>query len=225
MKKTKYLCYAEFSEDRIYRYFLRRTWEVSKPFAMFIGLNPSTADECTDDPTIRRCIGFAKSWGYGGLCMANLFAYRATRPKLMKATQNPIGDENDTWLKGLSKNAGVVVAAWGNDGQYMDRSKTVKEMIPCLHYLKLNKSGEPAHPLYQKGDLVPITYRPKPEYDNEGFALNSNSVTYSGKESAKRLTDEEMQEHIQGPKQMDSDPKLIREAMNGMASRDFDYLK
>ncbi|GHX72979.1 hypothetical protein VCSRO16_3593 [Vibrio cholerae] len=69
---------AELSKCRKYRYALWRTWDSDKPFAMFIGLNPSTADEKNDDPTLRRCINFAKSWGYGGVCMANLFAFRAT---------------------------------------------------------------------------------------------------------------------------------------------------
>lgn len=71
---------AELSKCRTYRYALWRTWDESKPFAMFVGLNPSTADELEDDPTIRRCINFSKLWGYGGLCMVNLFAYRATDP-------------------------------------------------------------------------------------------------------------------------------------------------
>jgi hypothetical protein len=80
---------------------------------MFVGLNPSTADETSDDPTIRRCIAFAKSWGYSALCMTNLFAYRATDPKIMKKAQYPVGPDNDDYLKMLSAGAGVVIAAWG----------------------------------------------------------------------------------------------------------------
>ena len=123
---------------------------------MFVGLNPSTADETTDDPTLTRCINYAKSWGYGGVCMANLFAFRATEPVDMKATENPIGAENDKWLKKLAKDAGLVVAAWGNDGSYLGRSKQVIKLIPGLHCIKLNKSGEPAHPLYQAAKLQPV---------------------------------------------------------------------
>ena len=77
--------HAVFSPCRTYRYALSRVWAADKPYALFIGLNPSTADETLDDPTIRRCIDFAKRWGYGGLVMANLFAYRATEPSEMKA--------------------------------------------------------------------------------------------------------------------------------------------
>lgn len=146
---------AKLSDCRKYRYALWRVWDETKPHAMIIGLNPSTADETEDDPTIIRCINFAKSWGYGGVCMANLFAYRATKPSDMKASSDPIGTENDAWLAKLAKEAGIVVAAWGNDGNYLERSSVIKNSLPNLHYIKMNKSGEPAHPLYLKGDLEP----------------------------------------------------------------------
>ncbi len=125
---------------------------------MFIGLNPSTADETEDDPTIRRCINFAKSWGYGGLCMANLFAYRATQPEDMKRASDPIGDKNDETLILLAQNAGVIVGAWGNDGVFLNRSEDVRALISELNVLKVNKSGEPAHPLYLKSTLTPIKW-------------------------------------------------------------------
>lgn len=89
--------------------------------------------------------------------MANLFAYRATVPSDMKAAKNPIGLENDVWLAQLSKDAGIVVAAWGNDGSHLDRSSVVKATLPNLHCIKMNKSGEPAHPLYLKASLIPVT--------------------------------------------------------------------
>jgi hypothetical protein len=125
---------------------------------MFVGLNPSTADENTDDPTLTRCINFAKSWGFGGVCMANLFAFRATQPKDMKSAKNPIGPKNNQWLQQLANEAGLVVAAWGNDGSYLNRSGQIRELLPEMHCLKLNKSGEPAHPLYQKADLRPVQW-------------------------------------------------------------------
>ncbi|MEZ9153267.1 DUF1643 domain-containing protein [Vibrio sp. F13] len=153
MKKT-----ARLSDCSTYRYELWRTWDESKPYAMFIGLNPSTADETEDDPTIRRCINLAKSWGYGGLCMANLFAYRATQPEDMKRATNPIGDENDETLTRLSKSAGVIVGAWGNDGVFLNRSEDVRALVPEINVLKVNKSGEPAHPLYLKSTLTPIEW-------------------------------------------------------------------
>lgn len=123
---------------------------------MIIGLNPSTADEKEDDPTITRCIEFARSWGYGGLCMANLFAFRATEPADMFAASNPIGPGNDEWLIRLAEGAGVVVAAWGNGGLHLGRSNDVKQLLTDLHGLKINKTGEPAHPLYLKASLRPI---------------------------------------------------------------------
>ncbi|MGH1539147.1 MAG: DUF1643 domain-containing protein [Arenicella sp.] len=147
---------AKLSECRKYRFALWRTWDDSKPYVMFVGLNPSTADETTDDRTLARCISYAKSWGYGGVCMANLFAYRATEPNDMKAVKDPIGAENNDWLKKLANDAGLIVAAWGNDGSYLDRSEQVKALLPEVHCLKLNKSGEPAHPLYQKADIKPV---------------------------------------------------------------------
>jgi hypothetical protein len=147
---------AKFSDCRKYRFALWRIWDESKPYAMFIGLNPSTADEIEDDRTISRCISYARSWGYGGLCMANLFAFRATKPEDMMAVIDPIGLGNDEWLVKLSENAGVVVAAWGNTGNHLNRSSQVLEFMPNLHYLKINKSGEPAHPLYQNANLQPV---------------------------------------------------------------------
>jgi hypothetical protein len=146
---------AEFSVCRKYRYALWRTWDDSKSYALFICLNPSTADEINNDPTVTRCINFAKSWGYGGICMANLFAFRATEPSKMKSQLEPIGRDNNQWLIKLAREAGVVVAAWGNDGGYLGRSKEVSSLVPNLHFLKLNKSGEPSHPLYLSAELTP----------------------------------------------------------------------
>lgn len=123
---------------------------------MIIGLNPSTADEVEDDPTLIRCINFAKSWGYGGVCMTNLFAYRATDPNDMKAAADPVGASNNRWLTRLAKEAGIVVAAWGNDGSYLNRASQIKNKISNLYCLKMNKSGEPAHPLYLRAELKPV---------------------------------------------------------------------
>jgi hypothetical protein len=147
---------AKLSRCRKYRYALWRTWDDSKPHVLFVGLNPSTADEKTDDPTLTRCINFAKSWGYGGVCIANIFAFRATEPSDMKAAKDPVGTANDRWLIKLAREAGLVVAAWGNDGAYLGRSKQVIKLVPNLHCLKLNKSGEPAQPLYQPAKLQPV---------------------------------------------------------------------
>lgn len=147
---------AYFSKCRKYRYVLWRIWDDSEPYAMFIGLNPSTADETQDDPTIRRCINFARDWGFGGLCMTNLFAFRATEPTVMMSTNYPVGSENNEQIKQYADKAGCIIAAWGNDGAHRERSKEVVAMLPDLKCLKLNKTGEPAHPLYQPSSAKPI---------------------------------------------------------------------
>jgi hypothetical protein len=148
-----------FSPDRLYRYTLWRVWGADLPFVQFIGLNPSTADETKDDPTIRRCIGFAKAWGYGALCMTNLFAWRATDPGDMMVAREPIGEENDMWLKGVAAEAQTIVAAWGKNGSFLGRGVRVKGMISeikPLHCLRTIGSGAPEHPLYLPKDLKPI---------------------------------------------------------------------
>ena len=149
---------ATFSDCRKYRYALSRTWNGKKKTILFIGLNPSTANEKIDDPTIRRCINYAQNWGYGSLLMVNLFAYRATMPSELKNVKNPIGNDNDLQIIELSKKADIAVAAWGNEGTLLNRDKEVKKILPNLMCLKINKSGQPSHPLYQKKDLKLIKY-------------------------------------------------------------------
>ena len=127
-------------------------------YAMFIGLNPSTADEVNDDPTIRRCVAFAKSWGYGAMCMTNLFAFRATAPADMIAASDPVGPDNDVHLIDLARNAGVVVAAWGTNGSHLSRDAAVRALVPSLHCLKKTQAGHPGHPLYLRADLTPIPF-------------------------------------------------------------------
>ena len=149
---------ATFSDCRKYRYGLSRTWNGKKKTILFIGLNPSTANEKIDDPTIRRCINYAQNWGYGSLLMVNLFAYRATLPSELKNVKNPIGNDNDLQIIELSKKADIAVAAWGNEGTLLNRDKEVKKILPNLMCLKINKSGQPSHTLYQKKDLKLIKY-------------------------------------------------------------------
>ena len=149
---------AILSEDRKYRYVLSRIWDETKPMVAIIGLNPSTADEKEDDNTITKCINFANNWGYGGIYMLNLFAYRATSPQDMFNSEYPIGEENDTYIDKYSKLSDKVICAWGNDGNYKHRSQEVLSKIENKYYLKLNKTGEPAHPLYLSSELKPIKF-------------------------------------------------------------------
>lgn len=150
---------ATFSPCRRYRYTLWRRWD-DGPYAMFVGLNPSTADETTDDPTIRRCIRFARDWGYSALCMTNLFALRATDPKAMLADPEPIGAENDDRLFQASREAGIIVAAWGAHGSHRRRDRDVLRMLRHVHHLGLTKSGQPRHPLYLRADSTPARLTP-----------------------------------------------------------------
>jgi len=145
---------AHISECRNYRYSLSRIWNDSKPTILFIGLNPSIADDREDDPTLKKCINYAKSWGFGGLKMANLFAYRATLPSDLKLAKDPIGIENDGILKKMIESVEIVVVAWGNDGSFLDRDKEVLKLVKNPMCLNINKSGKPSHPLYQKSNII-----------------------------------------------------------------------
>ncbi len=150
-----------FSASRLYRYTLWRTWDMFQPaYLQVIGLNPSTADEMQNDPTIRRCIDFAKRWGYGSLCMTNLYAYRSTDPNMLLHIENPIGDENDKWLHDVSKNAGLVLAAWGTHKAIGLRHKTVMAFMETrpLVCLGMTKGGQPRHPLYVAKTQEPLPY-------------------------------------------------------------------
>ena len=149
---------AILSPCRTYRYSLTREWG-SGIAVLFVGLNPSTADETSDDPTIRRCIGFAREWGYARLHMANLFAFRSTDPSGMKNASDPIGPENDMHLLALANDSALTVAAWGTHGTFGGRHSTVRKMLPRLHYLRLTKDGHPGHPLYLPKSLRPIEWK------------------------------------------------------------------
>lgn len=149
---------ALLSQCRKYRYDLWRTWASGDSYAMFVGLNPSTADEDLDDPTIRRCVAFAKAWGYEGLCMTNLFAYRATAPADMMRALDPVGPLNDEVLHDRAAGAGVIVAAWGVHGKFDERERVVRTALPKLHYLRLTKNGYPGHPLYLPKTLEPMEW-------------------------------------------------------------------
>lgn len=149
---------ARFSSCGTYRYQLQREWEDGKDTVLFIGLNPSTADHRRDDPTIRRCVGFARSWGFKQMEIVNLFAYRATLPGDLKRAAEPVGIENDRWIADAHARAVLTIACWGNDGEYLQRASAVCEKFSEMHCLKINKSRQPAHPLYLKAGLKPRNF-------------------------------------------------------------------
>ncbi|MFN0098680.1 MAG: DUF1643 domain-containing protein [Gemmatimonadaceae bacterium] len=150
---------AELSQCKRYRYALRRVWDPKGKVVLFVLLNPSTANARRDDPTLRRCIGFAKSWGFGGLSIGNLFAYRATDPKRLLSARNPIGPQNDAWLKLLAGEAHLVVAGWGEHGKLLARDREVVALIGRPKVLATTVSGRPRHPLYLRRELVPRAWR------------------------------------------------------------------
>lgn len=153
---------ALLSDDRRFRYWLIRVWDKSLPLLCFIGVNPSTADETQDDPTIRREIDFAKREGFGGILKLNLYAFRATDPKdLWKADKKGVdiigGSRN--WidaLKGYANQFGcrMVIAAWGRHGK--KRGPSVIDQWPDMKCFGLNGDGTPKHPLYLAAD-TPLT--------------------------------------------------------------------
>lgn len=152
-----------------YRYRLWRRVGSTLFRVCWILLNPSTADASLDDPTIRRCTGFVKQWGqqadgpeYGWFDVVNLFAFRSTIPEALKTAADPIGPENDAHILDAARGAHLVVCAWGTHGGLRGRSKAVIELLRTNgiepRCLKLSKGGEPVHPLYQPGSLVPVQF-------------------------------------------------------------------
>jgi hypothetical protein len=139
---------------------LRRVWDETKPFVLFIGLNPSTADEKEEDNTSRICINYAKRWGYGGLLMGNLFAYRSTDQKALRSVPDPLGPDNDVWLGKLQSEADLVICAWTKSGKFIGRSQHVLSLLKNPHCLIQGKDGSPLHPLYKKADLTPVPLKP-----------------------------------------------------------------
>lgn len=139
-----------------YRYSLGRRWDRALPMLVFIMLNPSTADARVDDATIRRCVAFAKRDNYGAVLVHNLFALRATKPKALWLSPDPIGPDNDLHLSKLAGWAGTIVCAWGvqQHPKFMERARHVvhnlraSPAVERLHCLGTTKEGHPRHPLY-----------------------------------------------------------------------------
>jgi hypothetical protein len=156
---------ATIDESGLYRYRLERVWSPLIPRrCCFIMLNPSTADGTVDDPTIRRCIGFAKAWGFGAMSVVNLFALRATYPAQLDTAQDPVGPDNDEhiMMETSRKDCELVIAAWGAvGGNWPDRCKEVETITGRnggLSCLGLTKDGYPRHPLYLRKNARPMPF-------------------------------------------------------------------
>jgi hypothetical protein len=148
-----------------YRYTLWRIWDRSKPILLYIMLNPSTADDVENDPTIRRCIGFAHELGYGGIMVVNLFAYRSVSPDALGYAKDPIGPNNDHHILVQARAADRIICAWGPNGAFRDRDIAVMKMLreggvtARIECLRLTKANHPGHPLYIMSGTVPITFK------------------------------------------------------------------
>ena len=158
---------CDFSPCRKYRYTLSVAWDHKKPIQPFIGLNPSTADETKDDPTVRKCIKWSLQWGAGGFLMLNLFAWRDTDPRGMLRAADPIGEKNTAHhlVEYVSRQAfRPPVAAWGRYGWHRGQAGLVHDAflaagIP-LCCMRVNKDGSPEHPLYLPNATTPTLYMP-----------------------------------------------------------------
>jgi hypothetical protein len=137
-----------------YRYMLKRIWDRRAPQSMvnFVLLNPSTADGEVDDPTVRRCIGFARRWGFGGIIITNLFGLRSTDPAALRIAPDPIGPRNDESIADAVGCAALTVAAWGIHGHLLGRDRAVLALVrglePAIEYFGATRCGAPLHPLY-----------------------------------------------------------------------------
>ena len=147
-----------FIEGR-YRYVLWRTVAEAGGSVLFVMLNPSTADDQSNDPTIRRCMGFARSWGFSRLIVCNLFALRTSDPDRLLQARSPIGIHNDRHIQAAASLADRVVVAWGARGNHLGRADSVLALLRAYsepHALRTTMTGQPAHPLYLPKNLVPV---------------------------------------------------------------------
>lgn len=147
---------AIYSDSEEHRYVLKRAWNDQGKRMMFIGLNPSTATEIVNDPTITRVIGYAKREGFGSVSICNIFSFRATLPSDLKKSGDPIGKETDNLMIREAEDSDVILLGWGNHASFMDRGKKVRELLKPFKEktfcLGLTKSAEPKHPLYLRKD-------------------------------------------------------------------------
>lgn len=152
---------AVISDDEVRRYALRRCWDRELPAVFFLMLNPSTADAAQDDPTIRKCIGFAKSWGYGSLLVGNLWPYRSFDPSRLMSHFDcgEIDEDNEWWICAMHASAHATIAAWGvaDIFKYEQGSPAARTLLNT-YCLKRTKNGSPQHPLYIPGETTPIEF-------------------------------------------------------------------
>jgi len=156
---------AEISACGTYRYVLRRTWNYALPELVYVMLNPSTADATEDDATIRKCCGFARRFGFGGIVVVNLFALRSRDPKALRMHAAPIGVDNDTWImRETADPTRSILVAWGCHARHFpSRVKTVCQLIARpVSALRVTKDGHPEHPVMLPYSLTPTSWTVTP---------------------------------------------------------------
>jgi hypothetical protein len=147
-------CGAVFDKRRQYRYLLWRTLDLRRPAVTFVMLNPSAADEQTNDPTIKRVIALSKAWGFGRVFVVNLFAYMTAEPLELKARRKPVGENNDDWIDFAAQQSKHIVLAWGNHGAHRLRAAEVLGRLEPerCRVISVTAQGQPRHPLYTRQD-------------------------------------------------------------------------
>ncbi len=154
--------HATYSDCERYRYALTRVWDVAGSKALFVMLNPSTATEAQNDPTVERCERRARALGHGAFRVCNIFAWRDTDPKAMRAAAEPVGPENDTAIREGCLWADAIICAWGTHGAHLDRGAAVETLMRAtglpLAHLGLTKDGHPKHPLYIGYAVQPVAW-------------------------------------------------------------------
>lgn len=146
-----------------FRYWLTRTWDTAAPLVCFVMLNPSRADAETDDPTVRRCCAFARGWGAGGIAVVNLLAYRTPYPHELLSVPDPVGPENDRWIRTWTEGRRVI-AGWGAAARYArGRDREVLALLAGrrVECLGVTRDGSPRHPVRLRADLEPVPYSPE----------------------------------------------------------------
>lgn len=155
---------AVYSDCELYRYDLTRSWgDDPMNRIVFIGLNPSTATEVQNDPTVARCIRYAQDWGYDAMTMLNAFAYRSTDPAKLRRVADPVGKATDQYIRRLTGEARLVLLCWGTHAVHLNREAILLEKLlrwdRPLYCLKLTQAGHPSHPLYLRKDLQPLPFQ------------------------------------------------------------------
>lgn len=158
--------FARVSDDGAHRYLLGRSWDTPYKTVTFVMLNPSTADALADDATIRRCVGFARRWGFNRLLVVNLYAFRSTDPRNLLSAPDPVGPKNDATILEAVAVSHLVICAWGAHEavkrcpERVARVLRLLEPVEHVEALQLTRDGHPWHPLYVPYEVTLVPFPP-----------------------------------------------------------------